>query len=96
LEYATEALRSIRGIRPIGTATNKASILGFVIPGVENSRIAKHLDQLGIAVRAGHHCAMPAVRHFGVEGTLRPSLAFYNTISEVDELVRALHTFSRK
>lgn len=95
LEYATEAMRGIRGIRPIGTATNKASVLGFVIPGVENSRVAKHLDQLGIAVRAGHHCAMPAVRHFGVEGTLRPSLAFYNTIGEVDELVRALHAFSR-
>ena len=96
LEYATEAMRSVRGIRPIGTATNKASVLGFVIPGVENSRVAKYLDQLGIAVRAGHHCAMPAVRHFGVEGTLRPSLAFYNTIAEVDELVRALHAFTRQ
>jgi len=96
LEYATEALHGVRGIRPIGTASNKASVLGFVIPGVENSRVAKYLDQLGIAVRAGHHCAMPAVRHFGVEGTIRPSLAFYNTIGEVDELVRALHAFTRQ
>jgi SufS family cysteine desulfurase len=91
LEYATSALSSVPGLRPIGTAASKASVFGFVIPGVENSRIAKHLDQHGIAVRAGHHCAMPAVRHFGVEGTVRPSLAFYNTFSEIDLLVEALH-----
>lgn len=91
LEYATQALATVPGVRPIGTAENKASVFGFVIPGVPNEQIAKHLDQHGIAVRAGHHCAQPAVRHFGVESTVRPSLAFYNTFAEVDTLVRVLH-----
>lgn len=95
LEYATGALATVPGIRPIGTAANKASVFGFVIPGVDNTKIAKHLDQHGIAVRAGHHCAMPAVRHFGLEGTVRPSLAFYNTYAEVDTLIGALHKLPR-
>lgn len=95
LEYATHALAAIPGIRPIGTAAHKASVLGFVIPGVENAKIAKHLDRHGIAVRAGHHCAQPAVRHFGLEGTVRPSLAFYNTFAEVDAFVSALHSLPR-
>ncbi|RYD65126.1 MAG: SufS family cysteine desulfurase [Verrucomicrobiaceae bacterium] len=96
LEYATAAMASIPGIRPIGTAHTKASVLGFVIPGIDNLRIAKHLDQEGIAVRAGHHCAMPALRHFGVETTVRPSLAFYNTHAEVDALVNSLHRIARR
>ncbi|HRI11949.1 MAG TPA: cysteine desulfurase [Verrucomicrobiota bacterium] len=91
LEYAAHALGTVPGLRPIGTAVNKASILSFVIPGVANEKIAKHLDQQGIAVRAGHHCAQPAQRHFGLESTVRPSLAFYNTFAEVDALVNALH-----
>ncbi len=95
LEYATEALKSIRGIRPIGTAFNKASVLSFVIPGIPNADIAQHLDKHGIAVRAGHHCAQPAQRRFGVEGSVRPSLAFYNTHEEVDTLVRVLHKLPR-
>lgn len=96
LEYATEAMGSIPGIRPIGTASSKASVLGFVVPGVENARIASELDRQGIAVRAGHHCAMPALRHFGVESTVRPSLAFYNTRAEVDTFVEALDRIIRK
>ena len=91
LEYATQALATVPGLRPIGTATNKASVLSFVIPGIPNENIARHLDNHGIAVRAGHHCAMPAQRHFGLEGTVRPSLAFYNTYEEVDTLVQVLH-----
>jgi cysteine desulfurase / selenocysteine lyase len=90
LEYATEALSTIPGLLPIGTAVNKASVLSFVIPGIPNERIARHLDSHGIAVRAGHHCAQPAQRHFGLESTVRPSLAFYNTPGEVDAFVRAL------
>lgn len=93
LEYAAAALATLPGLRPIGTATNKASVLSFVIPGVSNQAIAKHLDQHGIAVRAGHHCAQPAQRHFGLESTVRPSLAFYNTRKEVDKLVRVLQRF---
>ena len=74
LEYATQALATIPGLRPIGTAANKASVLSFVIPGVPNESIARHLDKNGIAVRAGHHCAQPAIRHFGLEST-RPPVA---------------------
>ena len=95
LEYATQALATIPGLRPIGTAANKASVLSFVIPGLNNQAIAKHLDKHGIAVRAGHHCAQPAQRHFGLESTVRPSLAFYNTREEVDTLVRVLHNLRR-
>ena len=95
LEYATHALATVPGLRPIGTAHNRASVLSFVIPGVPNARIADHLDKRGIAVRAGHHCAMPAQRHFGLESTVRPSLAFYNTHHEIDALVSALHSLPR-
>lgn len=95
LEYATGALATIPGIRPIGTAANKASVLSFVIPGIPNTDIAKHLDKHGIAVRAGHHCAQPAQRRFGVEGSVRPSLAFYNTRDEVDTLVEVLQRLPR-
>jgi cysteine desulfurase/selenocysteine lyase len=66
-------------------------VLSFVIPGTSNEKIARHLDKQGIAVRAGHHCALPAQRHFGIEGTVRPSLAFYNTREEVDALIKALY-----
>jgi cysteine desulfurase/selenocysteine lyase len=85
----------IASSRPIGTAANKASILSFVIPGVSNDSIVRHLDKQGIAVRAGHNCALPAQRHFGQETTVRRSLAFYNTISEVDALITALHQLPR-
>ncbi|GEP42283.1 hypothetical protein BGE01nite_15740 [Brevifollis gellanilyticus] len=96
LEYATHALSTVPGLRPIGTATNKASVLSFVIPGVSNEAIAHHLDKQGIAVRAGHHCALPAQRHFGQDTTVRPSLAFYNTFGEVDALVAALHQLPKR
>ncbi len=95
LEYAQHALGTIPGLRPIGTAANKASVLSFVIHGVPNDSIARHLDKQGIAVRAGHHCAQPAIRHFGLETSVRPSLAFYNTRQEVDALVRALRSLKR-
>lgn len=96
LEYATQALATVPGLKPIGTAANKASVLSFIIPGVSNDAIAQHLDKQGIAVRAGHHCALPAQRHFGQETTVRPSLAFYNTFAEVDALVAALHQLPRR
>jgi SufS family cysteine desulfurase len=91
LEYATHALSTVPGLRPVGTAFTKASVLSFVIPGVPVEKIARHLDKQGIAVRAGHHCAQPALRHFGLEATVRPSLAFYNNHADVDALVAALH-----
>jgi cysteine desulfurase/selenocysteine lyase len=71
-------------------------VLSFVIPGIPNENIADHLDKHGIAVRAGHHCALPAQRHFGLEGTVRPSLAFYNTYEEVDTLVQVLHGLPKR
>jgi SufS family cysteine desulfurase len=95
LEYGTQALATVPGLRPIGTAATKASVLAFVIPGVTNESIARHLDKHGIAVRAGHHCAMPAIRHFGLESSVRPSLAFYNTREEIDLLVGALRSLKR-
>jgi cysteine desulfurase/selenocysteine lyase len=91
VDYAANALATVPGLRPIGTAINKASVVSFVIPGIPIENIARHLDYHGIAVRAGHHCALPAQRHFGLEGTVRPSLAFYNTYEEVDTLVQVLH-----
>jgi cysteine desulfurase/selenocysteine lyase len=96
LEYATQALSSVRGLRPIGTAAVKASVLSFVMDGLSNDQVGKHLDRYGIAVRAGHHCAQPTVRRFGLEGTVRPSLAFYNTRDEIDVFVRALHDLRRR
>ena len=96
LEYATHALSTVPGLRPIGTAANKASVLSFIIPGLSNEAIAHHLDKQGIAVRAGHHCALPAQRHFGQDTTVRPSLAFYNTFAEVDTFVAALHTLPKR
>jgi len=95
LAYATEALQSVRGLRLIGTAANKASVLSFVIAGLEPEKIAEHLDHQGIAARAGHHCAQPALRRFGLEKTVRASLAFYNTKGEVDTLARALHQLKK-
>ena len=91
VDYAANALATVPGLRPIGTAVNKASVVSFIMPGISIENIARHLDYHGIAIRAGHHCALPAHRHFGLEGTVRPSLAFYNTYDEVDTLVQVLH-----
>jgi cysteine desulfurase/selenocysteine lyase len=96
LVYATDALKSIHGLRLIGTAKEKASVLSFVLPDLSTEEIGKHLDRHGIAVRFGHHCSQPSLRRFGVESTVRPSLAFYNTKEEVDQLVRVLHQLKRK
>ena len=95
LGYATEALSSVRGIRPIGTAGNKASVLGFVIPGTPNESIARHLDRHGIAVRAGHHCAQPLMDRFKIAGTARASIAFYNNREDIDRLVAGLRKVKR-
>jgi len=90
LEYATPRLLDIPGLRLIGTAAQKASVLSFTIEGIPNDRVAAHLDARGIAVRSGHHCALPAHRRFGLESSVRPSLAFYNNRDDVDALVHAL------
>jgi len=96
LEYATPAIQSVPGLRLIGTAANKASVLSFVIEGHDPENLGTYLNKHGIAARAGHHCAQPALRRLGVETTVRASLAFYNTRAEVDELVRVLKALPRK
>jgi cysteine desulfurase/selenocysteine lyase len=90
LIYATQALLSVPGLRLIGTAKEKASVLSFVLDGFRNEDIGAALNREGIAVRAGHHCAQPIHRRFGLESTVRASLALYNTCEEVDALVAAL------
>ncbi len=90
LEYGTEKLASIPGLRLIGTAKKKASILSFVMDGIHPHDIGTILDREGIAVRTGHHCAQPVMQRFGVPATVRASLAFYNTKEEIDALVAGL------
>ena len=95
LEYGQHALQSVSGLRLIGTALNKASVMSFTLAGYETEEVGKVLNQYGIAVRTGHHCAQPILRRFGVERTVRPSLAFYNTTEEIDLLVSVLHQLRR-
>jgi cysteine desulfurase / selenocysteine lyase len=90
LEYGTQALSSVDGVRLIGTARRKASILSFVLEGAHPHDIGTIVDREGIAIRTGHHCAQPVMDRFGVPGTARASLAMYNTRAEIDALVRAL------
>jgi cysteine desulfurase/selenocysteine lyase len=90
LSYATERVRAIEGLRIIGTAREKASVLGFVLKGVHPHDIGTILDDQGIAIRAGHHCAQPVMERFGVPATARASFAFYNTPAEVDALADGL------
>ena len=90
LEYATEKLSAIEGVSLIGTAREKASVLSFTIENVHPHDIGTILDQEGIAVRAGHHCAQPLMKRFGVPATARASFAFYNTRQEVDALAGAI------
>jgi cysteine desulfurase/selenocysteine lyase len=96
LAYATQALRQISGLTLIGAAPEKAGVLSFVLDGWTPEEVGRRLDREGIAVRAGHHCAQPILRHYGLEGTVRPSLAFYNTYQEVDFLVAALRELCGK
>ena len=91
LAYGTAALRAVPGVRIIGTAQEKASVLSFVVDGVHAHDVGTVLDQAGVAVRAGHHCAMPVMQRFGVPATVRASLAFYNTREELGALVAGLH-----
>jgi cysteine desulfurase/selenocysteine lyase len=86
-ENATQQLSMIPGLRIIGTAKEKVSVISFVLDGHSTEEIGKALDQAGIAVRSGHHCAQPSLRRFGVETTVRPSFSLYNTHEEVDRLV---------
>jgi cysteine desulfurase/selenocysteine lyase len=90
LTYATMRLQEIPGIRIIGTARQKASVLSFVMEGVHPHDIGTILDDEGIAIRTGHHCAQPVMERFGVPATARASFAFYNTKDEIDVFASAL------
>lgn len=92
---ADAALAEIPGLRRIGTAPGKASVCSFVLDGIPNADVGTLLDMQGIAVRTGHHCTEPLMQRFGVPGTVRASLAFYNTPDEVEALVRGLHKVRR-
>ena len=95
LAYGTEALAAVPGVRLVGTAPDKASILSFVMEGVHPHDIGTVVDQRGVAIRTGHHCAQPVMERFGVPATARASLAMYNTTDDIDRLVAALHEVRR-
>ena len=90
LEYGTHKLSEIDGLRLVGTAREKVGVLSFVLANRRVEEVGRALDLEGIAVRAGHHCSQPSLRRFGLEATVRPSLAFYNTRAEIDHLAEAI------
>jgi cysteine desulfurase/selenocysteine lyase len=91
LVHATERVSAIPGLRIVGTAREKAAVLAFVLEGIHPHDVGTVLDHHGVAVRTGHHCAMPLMERYGLPATTRASFAFYNTRAEVDQLVGALH-----
>jgi cysteine desulfurase/selenocysteine lyase len=96
LAYGTEQLSRINGLRLIGTAREKVGVLSFVLQDRPTLEVGRLLDLEGIAVRAGHHCSQPSLRRFGLEATVRPSLAFYNKKEELDRLADAIRRIQRR
>ncbi len=90
LAYASNALSELPGLQLIGTAEHKTGVASFNIDGIHPHDIGTVLDQHGVAIRAGHHCAMPVMERYGIPGTARASLAFYNTRTEIDQMIEAL------
>ena len=88
--YATQALQQVPGVKIIGNAKEKASVISFVVEGIHPFDIGTILDQLGIAVRTGHHCTQPLMQFYNIQGTVRASFAFYNTKEEIDEFINGL------
>ena len=91
LQYASAELAKINGVRIIGNAQEKVGVISFIIEGVHPHDIGTILDQEGIAIRTGHHCAQPVMERFGIPATARASFAFYNKVEDVDSLVRGIH-----
>ncbi len=91
LVYGTQRLATVPGLRMIGTSAHKAGVMSFVLEGQRTEDVSAILDKDGIAVRSGHHCAQPILRRFGLEATVRASLAFYNVCEDIDALVESLH-----
>jgi cysteine desulfurase/selenocysteine lyase len=96
LHYGTHLLQGIPGLRLVGTAAEKAGVLSFVLEGTKTEEVGSLLNKEGIAVRSGHHCAQPILRRLGLEATVRPSLAFYNTCAELDTLAEAIHKLATR
>lgn len=94
LQYALKEMKTVKGLHLIGTAANKASVLSFKLDGYSDEEVGNRLNSYGIAVRTGHHCAQPVLRHFGYEGSVRPTLALYNSPDDIDALVKVLKTFA--
>ncbi len=90
LVYASTLLREVPGVKLIGTAREKTSVLSFTLAGVQNSEVGDELNKVGIAVRTGHHCAQPILRRLGYESSVRPSIAFYNTREEIDRFIETV------
>ena len=90
LDYGSAQLRTIPGLRLIGTAPDKTSVMSFVLDGYTTQEVGQALSEEGVAVRTGHHCAQPILRRFGLETTVRPSVAFYNTFDEIDVMIGVL------
>ncbi len=90
MEYAQKKAQSVSGLRVIGTASHKASVLSFILDGVHPADLGTLMDQQGIAVRTGNHCAQPIMDQYGIPGTVRASFSFYNTFEEIDRLFAAL------
>jgi cysteine desulfurase/selenocysteine lyase len=95
LAYATAALRQVPGLKIVGTARHKAAVVSFNVGGIHPHDLGTVLDQQGVAIRAGHHCAMPVMERFGLAGTARASFAFYNTTGEIDQLVDGVRVAQR-
>lgn len=94
LQYAIKEMRTVKGLHLIGTAANKASVLSFKLDGYSDEEVGARLNSYGVAVRTGHHCAQPVLRRFGYEGSVRPTLALYNSPDDIDTLVKVLKTFA--
>ena len=94
LVYGMSELKKINGLHLIGTASDKASVLSFILDGHSNEEVGARLNELGIAVRTGHHCAQPVLRRFGLEGTVRPTLALYNSFEDIDALVKGIRSLA--
>jgi cysteine desulfurase/selenocysteine lyase len=96
LEHAWRELSGLDGVRLIGGATHRTGLVSFVIDGLSTEQVGKELDRHGIAVRTGHHCAQPSLRHYGLESTIRPSFAIYNTHAEIDRMISVIRSLHRQ
>ena len=96
LDHAVRELKAIPGVTIYGNPTHKIGVVSFTLEGYSTEQVGQALDRVGIAVRTGHHCAQPSLRHFGLEATVRPSFAIYNTHDEVDVLAKSVRRLSTK